>query len=104
MFDRPELTASVKTRRNFLCHAGAGFGGRALADESRQPRADWNGGLHHPAKVRRVLQLFMNGGVSQMDTFDHKPELEKRHGEQIDFGIQAAATSVPGAVMKSPFE
>ena len=45
----------------------------------------------------------MNGGVSQMDTFDYKPELEKRHGQKVDFGITAAATSVPGAVMKSPF-
>ena len=42
------------------------------------------------------MQLFMNGGVSQMDTFDYKPELEKRHGEKVDFGIKAAATSVPG--------
>src|SRR5690606_23325052 len=60
-------------------------------------------GLHHPARVRRVIQLFMNGGVSQMDTFDYKPELERRHGEKVDFGIKAAATSVPGALMKSPF-
>jgi hypothetical protein len=59
--------------------------------------------LHHRAKVRRVVQLFMNGGVSQMDTFDFKPELEKRHGEKVDFGLTAAATSVPGAVMKSAF-
>jgi hypothetical protein len=45
----------------------------------------------------------MNGGASQVDTFDHKPELTKRHGQQVDFGIKAAATSTPGAVMKSPF-
>ena len=60
-------------------------------------------GLHHPARVRRVLQLFMNGGVSQMDTFDYKPQLQQRHGEMVDFGLKAAATSVPGALMKSPF-
>ncbi len=45
----------------------------------------------------------MNGGVSQMDTFDHKHELEKKHGQKVDFGIKAAVTSLPGAVMKSPF-
>jgi hypothetical protein len=45
----------------------------------------------------------MNGGVSQMDTFDYKPELIKRHGQKVDFGIKAAVTSLPGAVMKSPF-
>src|SRR5262245_16621338 len=98
------------TRRQFLAHTGGGFGLLALAELLRadglladvpQPRPEWNGGLHHPAKVRRVIQLFMNGGASQMDTFDYKPELEKRHGEQVDFGIKAAATSVPGAVMKS---
>src|SRR3954462_12557182 len=58
----------------------------------------------HQPKAKYVIQLFMNGGVSQMDTFDYKPELEKRHGQKVDFGITAAATSVPGAVMKSPFE
>ena len=61
------------------------------------------GGLHHPAKARRVVQLFMNGGASQMDTFDYKPELRRRHGQQVDFGLKAAVTSTPGAVMQSPF-
>src|SRR6476659_2375529 len=99
------------TRRRWLLETGSGFGGLALAQLlSRDgaladaPKADLNGGLHHPAKVRRVVQLFMNGGVSQVDTFDRKPELDKRHGEKVDFGITAAATSTPGAVMKSPFE
>ena len=54
--------------------------------------------------MKRIIQLFMNGGVSQMDTFDYKPELIKRHGEKVDFGLKAAATSVPGNVMKCPFE
>jgi hypothetical protein len=100
-------------RRQFLWHSGGGLGGVALAwmlgehgalAGVTRPRPELNGGLHHRAKVRRVIQLFMNGGVSQMDTFDHKPELEKRHGQKVDFGIKAAATSVPGAVMKSPFK
>ena len=69
-----------------------------------KPRAEFNGGLHHPAKVRRIVQLFMNGGASQMDTFDYKPTLEKRHGEKIDFGLKAAVTSPVGTIMKSPFE
>src|SRR5947208_13205319 len=100
------------SRRDVLWHAGGGLGGVALAwllgeeqllaDVSR-PRPEFNGGLHHPAKVRRIIQLFMNGGVSQMDTFDYKPELAKRHGEKVDFGIPAAVTSPAGPVMKSPF-
>src|SRR3954452_13791820 len=103
-------------RRDFLWHAGGGLGVIALAhllaeqgllaDSPDVARAAARGALsalHHPAKVRRIVQLFMNGGVSQMDTFDYKPELQKRHGQKVDFGIKAAVTSVPGAVMKSPF-
>jgi hypothetical protein len=100
------------TRRDFLWQFGGGLSGVALVcllgnesalADTPQPRPEFNGGLHHRAKVRRIIQLFMNGGVSQMDTFDYKPELIKRHGQQIDFGIKAAVTSTPGAVMKSPF-
>jgi hypothetical protein len=101
------------SRRDFLWQTGGGLGGIALSyllgangllAGPAGPRPEFNGGLHHRARVRRVVQLFMNGGVSQMDTFDHKPELARRHGQKVDFGIQAAATSVPGPVMKSPFK
>jgi uncharacterized protein (DUF1501 family) len=100
------------TRRNFLWNLGGGFGGLALAcmlgkDQARAdgPRADLNGGLHHRARVRRIVQLFMNGGVSQVDTFDHKPELERRHGQKAEqFDSANVATSTPGTIMKSPFE
>jgi hypothetical protein len=54
-----------------------------------------------------VIQLFMNGGASQMDTFDYKPELIKRNGQKFDPGTGErveAATSEPGNLMKSPFE
>ena len=71
---------------------------------ARGPRAELNGGLHHPAKVRRIIQLFMNGGVSQMDTFDYKPELHRRDGKPFDPGTHVEApTSAPGNLMKSPF-
>src|SRR5947208_16699333 len=102
----------VSSRRDFLWNAGGGLGSLALASilgsegafaDVPLPDPKLNGGLHHKARAKRVIQLFMNGGVSQMDTFDYKPELIKRHGEKVDFGIKAAATSVPGAVMKSPF-
>ena len=105
------------TRRDFLWRLGGGLGGIALAQllgqegllagpdlgAVRSP-AELNGGLHHRAKVRRVIQLFMNGGVSQMDTFDYKPELERRHGQPFDPGSHVEApTSTPGNLMKSPF-
>lgn len=98
-------------RRRFLVEGASGLGGIALAHLLAREgwgadvsRPEWNGGLHHPAKAKRIVQLFMNGGASQMDTFDYKPELEKRHGEKVDFGIKVAVTSPIGTVMKSPFE
>jgi hypothetical protein len=104
------------TRREILWRAGGGLGGIALAhllgqrgllgaDSATAPGADLRGGLHHRPRARRVIQLFMNGGVSQMDTFDHKPELERRHGRKFDPGQRVEApTSVPGNLMKPPFE
>ena len=89
-----------------------GFGGLALAHLlatdalAGSPRPEFNGGLHHRAKAHRIIQLFMNGGASQMDTFDYKPELYKRDGQKFDPGKGVhveAVTSVPGNVMKPPF-
>ena len=103
-------------RREFLWRFGGGLGGIALthllgqqgllADTlPPQGRPELNGGLHHRAKVKRVVQLFMNGGASQIDTFDYKPELVKISGQKFDPGARVeAATSSPGNVMKSPFE
>jgi hypothetical protein len=96
------------TRREAL---SASFGGVALAHllardlsaEGRRPRPEFHGGLHHPAKVRRVIQVFLNGGASQMDTFDYKPELIRRHGDLVDVGLTSTATGTPGPLMKSPF-
>ncbi len=63
-----------------------------------------DGGLHHAPRVRRVIQLFMNGGASPMDTFDYKPALEKFHGQSLGPKEKPEGfTGVPGAVMKSPF-
>lgn len=104
-----------RSRREFLWQFGGGLGGLALtqllaeAGELRddlKPRPEFNGGLHHVAKVKRVIQLFMNGGVSQPDTFDYKPALEKGHGKPFDPGTGEkveGVTSTPGNLMKSPF-
>jgi hypothetical protein len=109
----PHFATPRVARRQWLAQAGGGFGGLALAHllsadnpvsaGSSSTDTVRHAGLHDRPRATRVLQLFMNGGVSQMDTFDYKPELARRHGQQVDFGITAAATSVPGAVMKSPF-
>ena len=110
------MSANQIDRRRFLWNAGGGLGGIALAqllgtegllagDGSRpQPRAEWNGGLHHPARARRVVELFMSGAASQCDLFDYKPLLIKKHGEKFDPGGKIELfQSTPGAVMKSPW-
>ncbi len=99
-------------RRGFLWHAGGGLGGIALAYLlsrdglfAADGRPDLNGGLHHKAKAKRVVQLFMSGAASQVDTFDYKPELVKRHGQKFDPGGKVELfQSSPGACMKSPWE
>lgn len=104
-------------RRRWLSTIGGGFAGLALthllarhpeAQAEEEPNATAASqnfeGLHHPAKVRRIIQLFMTGGASPMDLFDHKPALEKLHGQMLGpkdkpEGFTAAA----GSIMKSPF-
>ncbi|GIW92243.1 MAG: hypothetical protein KatS3mg110_0284 [Pirellulaceae bacterium] len=95
------------SRREFLSRAGGGFGAAALAvilleDEAcGKPVVE---GLHHPARARRVVQLFMAGGASHVDLFDYKPELERHHGEPSDFGepVEAFQNGL-GPWLKSPF-
>src|SRR5438128_1388502 len=92
----PTNPGTVIDRREFLWRFGGGLGGIALAhllghdellaDTLPSPHAASHAGLHHPAKARRVVQLFMSGAASQCDTFDYKPQLSKHSGEKFDPG------------------
>src|SRR5437764_13150934 len=108
------MRAPTLDRRELLWQAGGGLGGIALAyllsrdgllaAPAGKGRADLNGGFHHRARARRVVQLFMSGAASQVDTFDYKPELIRRHGQPFDPGGRVELfQSNPGAVMKSPW-
>jgi hypothetical protein len=106
-------------RRDFLWNLGGGLGGIALAHllgtsqlladpPAGADPAEFNGGLHHKAKAKRVVQLFMSGAASQCDMYDYKPELIKRHGQPFDPGekvelFQSDFQSDPGACLKSPW-
>jgi hypothetical protein len=103
-------------RRSFLWQTGGGLGGIALAhllgsdgllaggQPRPRPHPELNGGLHHRARARRVVQLFMSGAASQVDTFDYKPELIRRHGQPFNPGGRVELfQSTPGACMKSPW-
>jgi len=102
-------------RREFLWQFGGGLGGIALADllgrerlladeGGARPKAELNGGLHHRARAKRVIQLFMSGAASQCDLYDYKPELIRRNGMPFDPGEKVELfQSSPGACMQSPW-
>ncbi len=58
---------------------------------------------HFPGKAKRVIHLFMNGGPSQVDTFDPKPMLTKHHGEKPP-AAEIKTERRTGGLMKSPFK
>src|SRR5262245_10805167 len=83
----------MKPRRAFLADLGMGFTGLALGSMlqrdgvMRAATTGWslpNGKPHFAPKAKRVIWLFMIGGVSQMESFDPKPELTKYGGMTID--------------------
>lgn len=60
--------------------------------------------VNRSPKVKRIIQLFMTGGASPMDTFDYKPELERLHGQMLGPKDKPEGFTAPaGAMMKSPF-
>lgn len=93
------------TRRRLLATAGCGFGSLALAGlTARGGLAAPAPGLHLPARARRVIFLFMAGGVSQVDSFDWKPRLMQDDGRMLDFAddraIARGGTGATRRVMK----
>jgi hypothetical protein len=108
---------NVVDRRGFLETVGGGFGALALsallAEECRAtPRGgekDRPAGTfpNHTPRAKRVVQIFVSGAMSQIDTFDHKPELTKWDGKEFKPGGKVELfESVPGAVRPSywPFK
>src|SRR3954447_25122054 len=93
------------TRRDLLQTMGAGFGMVGLrhlvaAEFNADPLAPKV--PHFPAKAKRVIYLFLNGGPSQVDTFDPKPKLTEYHGKPIPSGNLRTERKT-GNLMKSPF-
>lgn len=61
-------------------------------------------GRHFPSKVKSVIHLYMEGGPSQVDTFDYKPELNNYAGKPLPFRKPATVFNSSNIVMPSPFE
>ena len=90
------------TRRELLRNSSLGFGGLALSGLYGAPVEP-----HFQARAKSVIFLFMEGGVSQVDSFDYKPLLAKHHGEDPRKAIgeiEATQFGNVGKVMKSPWE
>jgi len=59
---------------------------------------------HLPARAKRVIFLFMHGGVSHVDTFDPKPELQERHGQPLPFNTPLQFSNKIGNLLRSPWK
>ena len=108
------------TRREMLTLCRNGFGsvalmglmgtpafGRALTDERQLPGANPFAppAPHHVPKVRSVIFLYMDGGVSQVDSFDPKPRLAREHGQNPHdkFKVDATQFNDIGTILQSPW-
>jgi len=118
--DLPRLFAPppalYSSRRDFLRKVGNGFGMVALAGLLNQEKLFGQNGMpsanplaakpsHFPAKAKSVIWLFMNGGPSHVDTWDYKPELNRRDGQELAGFDQNTGffTQQVGPIMRSPF-
>ena len=79
----PHDLHSLSTRRQFFGRTATGIGSLALSSmlNGEMP-------LHFAPKAKRIIYLFMQGGPSQLDLFDPKPGLAKRHGEELPESIR----------------
>ena len=98
---------SQVTRRQMLRNSSVGFGALALdmlmaqecAAETEGPLAPRN--THFAAKARSIIFLYMDGGVSQVDSFDPKPRLNKEHGKPFSLKMEPTQFNNIGTVYRS---
>ena len=102
---------SVLSRRNVLKQSAVGFGYLAAMSMLQDERAAQAAvdplapkQPHFPARAKRVIFLFMKGGPSQVDTFDYKPELQTRDGQELPFDKPRVQFAATGKLLKSPWQ
>lgn len=100
------------SRRDALHRIGAGIGTLGLAGVMQQagliPSASAGSSTlpkppHFAPKAKRVIQLFMPGGPSQVDTFDYKPEIKKHEGKRPKLVDRKTLRNTKNGLMPSPF-
>jgi hypothetical protein len=97
------------SRRELLAQAACGFGGLAAAALLHREAAGSSGvlaGLHHKPRAKSVIFLYMDGGVSQVDSFDPKPRLDRDAGKnpRTLFKVDATQFNNVGSVLPSPWK
>src|SRR5881396_1435600 len=112
---QPRLEDLFLTRRDFLSRCGLGFGMLSLANllgpqalaataegisanSPLAPRAP-----HFPAKAKRAIHIFANGGPSHVDTFDPKPALARLHGKPLPMDNLKTERRT-GSAFQSPYK
>ena len=95
------------SRREMLTRSANGFGAVALSSLLAGEAKAGSSGLHHPATAKAVIFLYMDGGPSQVDTFDPKPLLTKFHGQdprQAIGKLEPTQFANVGKVLQSPWK
>src|SRR5688572_14586465 len=100
------------SRREMLARCGGGFGALALTallNDAGSAGTTANARLkatlpHYRPKARSIIFLYMDGGVSQMDSFDPKPRLDREHGQPFKMKIEATQFDNNGSTLKSPWK
>jgi hypothetical protein len=114
------MAVSGFSRREMLERSCLGFGSMVLADLFSGANPLWADGktasdvkvfkdlkprpTHFPAQAKAVIQLVQNGGPSQMDLFDPKPELTRRSGQPHPDGVEIHQPNNENILMSTPFE
>ena len=120
---RPQTQSHPMSRREMLRRSSSGFGAVALAALSRDPAYGGNAvamgddspiadlgfaghGPHHKVRAKNVIFLYMDGGPSQVDTFDPKPLLDKYDGQDPGklFDVEPTQFNNNGNVLASPWK
>jgi hypothetical protein len=98
------------SRRDMLTRCACGFGALALGGVASRLAASQQGvvlsggGLHHAALAKRVIFLYMDGGPSQIDTFDPKPALNELDGKPFPVTKERTQFNDNGNTLASPFK
>ena len=99
----------MTSRREFLKKSAMGFGTMALSGVMQKDLLGANSPLYPKTpdfapRARSVIFLYMDGGVSQVDSFDPKPQLAKENGQPPKFKVDATVFNNNGNILKSPWD